>query len=384
MRPLRVVHLLDALSLGGAEYNVIRLVNALDRARFAPVIGSLRDAKPEARALVAPDVPVWEFHRREGRDLGLVPRLARRLRADHADIVHTHNWATYLYGVAGARLAGVRGVVHGEHGLERDNLVERPARVWARRALAGFVDRLVGVSGEICDRMALQYGVPRERIVYIPNGVDLGRFGTGISGDAVRAERGIAPDAPVIVSIGAFRPVKDFETLVRAFSIVHANHPAAHLLLVGSDEGGRFERGIREASPAVGPALANVHFLGLRLDTPEILAAADVYANSSLYEGMSNTILEAMACRKPVVATAVGGTPDLVTEGVEGFLVPPRDPAALAERIARLLEDRETARLLGERGRARVERDHSFAAMIARNAEIYESLFPARGAAAHR
>jgi glycosyltransferase involved in cell wall biosynthesis len=117
---------------------------------------------------------------------------------------------------------------------------------------------------------------------------------------------------------------------------------------------------------------------------PEILSAMDVYVNSSIYEGMSNSILEAMACSRPVVATAVGGTPDLVEHGVTGWLVPPREPEALADRIAEVLTDPDRAAEMGRRGRARVEQRHSFAAMIAANAALYEKLCRPRAGTGNR
>lgn len=370
---LRVVHVIHRLAVGGTEYNVVKLVNNLDRTRFAPVLCSLGTADDEARPLLESDVPLWEFHRHPGKDFRLVRMLMDHLRSERIDVLHSHNWSTFFYSVLAARLAGTPVIIHGEHGLEVDNLTEGRRRLYMRKVLAGMTDHFTGVSREICARIQ-SWGVPAERITFLPNGVDLTRFGEPSDPAAVRSSLGILPGEPVLMSIGVFRPIKDFTTLVRAFGILHARYPSAWLLLVGSDPGERFPKMMEEEAASLGPAAHRVRHLGLRLDTPELLATADVYVNSSLYEGMSNTLLEAMASRLPVVATAVGGTPDLIREGENGLLVPPRDPEAIAARVASLFEDKERARALGLRGRARIERGHSFARMVSLNAGLYESI----------
>jgi sugar transferase (PEP-CTERM/EpsH1 system associated) len=373
VKRIRVAHVINQLALGGMEYNVLKLLNRIDRDRFEPVIVSLRGAFDYARELAAPDIPIWEMNRREGLDLGLIVRLARRLRLERIDIVHSHNWSTYLYATLSARLAGVRVVVHGEHGLEVDTLVENPRRTRARRVLARVTDRFVGVSREICERVERWGGRP-DRISYIPNGVDLTRFGQPYPRNEIRASLSIEPEEPVVAGIGACRPVKDFGTLVRAFGIVLRRHPDAWLLLIGADPGNRFERKLRSEIPESDPMLRRTRLLGRRLDTPELLSAIDVYVNSSVYEGMSNTVLESMASRTPVVATAVGGTPDLIQDGVTGLLAPPSDPEALADRVLRLLADREYAASLAQRARRQIERNHSFDRMIALNEDLYDTV----------
>ena len=376
-RPLRVVHVIHRLALGGTEYNVVKLVNRLDRSRFHPILCSLATALADTRPLLAPDVPLWELHRRPGKDLRLIGLLARRLRAERVDVVHAHNWSTFFYSIIAARLAGVSVALHGEHGLEVDNLEEDSRRLLARKILSRFTDHFTGVSREICARIQ-SWGVPPESITFLPNGVDLDRFGVPSDEAATRAALGIAPSDFVVTTIGAFRPIKDYATLVRAFASIHERHPSAHLLLVGADPDGRYAPLLEEESKRLGSAAARVHRLGLRLDTPDLLAITNVYVNCSIYEGMSNTLLEAMACRKPIVATAVGGTPDLVTDGENGFLVPPRDPDAIADRVSRLLGDPELARAQGLQGRGRVERRHSFERMIGLNAGLYEILHDAK------
>jgi len=376
-RPLRVAHVIHRLALGGTEYNVLKLVNRLDRSRFVPFLCSLATAAEDTRPLLAPDVTLWDFHRRPGKDLRLVGLLAERLRTERIDVVHSHNWSTFLYSVVAARLAGVSVVLHGEHGLEVDNLEEDWRRLLARKILSRFTDHFTGVSREICARIQ-RWGVSPESITFLPNGVELDRFGVATDEAATRAAIGIGPDDLVVTTIGAFRPIKDFATLVRAFATIGRRHPSAHLLLVGSDPHDRYAPLLKEESERLGPAAARVHQLGLRLDTPDLLAITNVYVNCSLYEGMSNTLLEAMACRKPIVATAVGGTPDLVTDGENGFLVSAKDPEAIADRVCRLFEDPELARAQGLRGRARIERKHSFDRMIDLNAGLYEILHDAK------
>lgn len=376
MTPLRVMHVLDTLALAGTEYGVMKTVNMLDPARFAPWICCLGRSIPETRRLIRPDVRVMELNRRDhGIDWRLPWRLASLMRRERIQVIHSHNWSTFAYAVSSARIAGVPVVIHGEHGRDTASDSVSVRRRLLERVLASGTDHFTAVSRSIRDHISRDWGIAEDRVTFIPNGVDLARFGIEYPSAEIRARLGVEEGERLIGSVGEFRPVKDHMNLIRAFARVHRRVPAARLLLVGYDPDGWFARRLREEPLEDRRFLDDVRFLGLRTDIPEIMSLLDVYVNCSLYEGMSNTVLEAMASRKPVVATAVGGTPDIVEEGSTAWLVPPRDPESLADRILRLLENPEEARRMGGRGRERVERFHGYAAMVESNASLYETIY---------
>jgi sugar transferase (PEP-CTERM/EpsH1 system associated) len=353
------------------EYGVIKVVNRLPE-RIQPSICCLRHQEDSTRAVLDPRVLVVELHRNTHRNYGLIGVLASLFRREQIDVVHSHNWLTYMYAVLGARLAGVPVVIHGEHGHDEASTPAR--RLWAKRALKPCVTRFVAVSANIARELEQEWGVPRERVVCIPNGVDLLTFGARLDGRGVRDELGLGPDDEIVLNVGGIRPVKDHPTLIRAFARAHAARPRARLVLVGTD----YDRGLRANIEALASELGvrdDIRFTGVRRDIPELHAASDVYVNSSTYEGMSNTILEAMATRRPVVATAVGGNVDLVRDGVTGHLVPPGDWKGMGDRIAELLADRARRSSMGEAGRLEVEAHHEMASMVEAYASLYVQCF---------
>jgi sugar transferase (PEP-CTERM/EpsH1 system associated) len=373
--PLRVLHVLYSLGLGGTEYGVVKTVNMLDPARFAPWICCLGRSRPEVRRVIRADVQVVEMNRRAaGVDWSILWRLADLMRRERIQVVHSHNWSTFAYAVASARIAGVPVVIHGEHGRDTASGSVSARRRVLERVLASGTDHFTAVSQGICDHIRDDWRISAERITLIPNGVDLSRFGIDYPRTEILTRLGLKEGERLIGTVGEFRPVKDHMTLIRAFARVRLRIPEARLVLVGYDADDGFARRLRE-EPLGDPRIVDdIRFLGLRTDVPEILSLLDVYVNCSLYEGMSNSILEAMASRKPVVATSVGGTPDIVEDGRTAWLIPPSDPEALAARLVQLLEDPEGARRMGQRGRERVEQFHGYAAMGETNARLYETL----------
>jgi sugar transferase (PEP-CTERM/EpsH1 system associated) len=370
------MHVIDQLSLAGMEYGVIKLVNRIDPERIQSMIVSLRHHSEEARRLLPATIPVFEMRKTEGRNWRLIGRLASLLRDRRVDIVHSHNWSTLLYAVAAARLAKIPAVVHGEHG-KNDTLVNRPRRV-ASRLLALGLTRACAVSRDLAEELVRDWRVPRERVAWIPNGVDLDVFEKTAALDDLRREFGLTSDHRVLMNTGGFRPVKDHPTLLRAFAIVHRARPEARLLLVGSGGVADPRAGLDRMAADLGIGDA-VRFAGVRRDIPGLLELCEVYVSSSRYEGMSNTILEAMAATRPVVATAVGGTPDLVEDGVSGFLVPAGAEEPMAARVTQLLDDATLRRRMGEAGRARIEARHSMTEMVRAYSDLYETMWAERG-----
>jgi len=373
--PIRIAHVVDVLALAGMEYGVVKLVNRLDPLRFRSLIVCMQHQRDDVKTLLSSDVPVLEMHKQSGRNWRVIGRLADRFRVERVDIVHSHNWSTFLYSVLAARVAGVPIVVHGEHG--KDDTARHPRRILISRILAMGVERVCAVSRDLAEEVVRDWKVPAERVVWIPNGVDLDAFGGRQDTDSVRDEFGLAHDDLVMMNTGGFRAIKDHTTLLRAFALVHRAEPRARLLLVGQGNADDPRGGLDREAAALGVADA-VRFAGVRTDVARLLRACEVYVNSSRYEGMSNTILEAMAAGKPVVATAVGGNPDLVGDGVTGFLVPPADPETMAGRILDLLRQAPLRERMGAAARARMEATHSMPAMVRAYANLYQDLWARR------
>ncbi|HEU4723707.1 MAG TPA: glycosyltransferase [Candidatus Eisenbacteria bacterium] len=369
--PLRVAHVVDVLALAGMEYGVVKLVNRLDAARVRSMIVCMRHRRDDVSTLLSPDVPVFEMRKASGRNWRVILRLADLFRAERVDAVHSHNWSTFLYTVCAARLARVPIVIHGEHG--KDDTLRHPKRELGSRILAMGVDCVCAVSRDLAAEVAREWKVPSDRIRWIPNGVDLEAFGGDDRSPGLRGELGLAPDDLVVTNIGGFRGVKDHATLLRAFARVHGAEPRARLLLIGQGSAENPKGGLDREAADLGVAAA-VRFAGVRTDIPRLMRTTDVYVNSSRYEGMSNTILEAMAAGRPVVATAVGGTPDLVVDGETGHLVPSGDPDAMARRILELLKDVSRRAEMGRAGRARMEAVHSMPGMVRAYAALYAEL----------
>ncbi|MGH7495699.1 MAG: glycosyltransferase [bacterium] len=368
---IRLLHVVSGIALAGTEYNVIKLVNRLDRSRFLPAIAGLQVAPAGAREHVADDVETFELAKGHGFQLKLILQLAEIFRRQRIDIVHSHNWTTFLYAVLAARLAAVPVILHGEHGRDTEQYEHNWKRSWLRKYLASCCDQLTAVSTDIAELLRHTWGVPEGKISLIPNGVMLDKFKLVRDRGPAKRALGIATHVPTIGAvIGYIRPVKDLPNLFRAFALVRQKVPEAQLLVVGhAPDLQQFEDLASDLAIA-----GAVHFLGKRSDIHDVMPAFDVYVNSSIYEGMSNTILEAMASGVPVVATAVGGTPAIVSDGMNGALVPPKSPELMSETIAHLLENENKRKAMTQAGRLYIERHHSFQETLRQYEVLYLEL----------
>lgn len=302
--------------------------------------------------------------------LGRAAALARLLRRERTDLLHTHALAAAnVLARLGARLAGVPVVAH----LHIENRFRAPTAPLLRRldsATARLCARLVAVSDDT-RRAYERQGYPAGRIEVVHNGVELD--GAWPATDGVRAELGIPAGAPLVGEIARLCEVKGQRELIHALPLL----PEARVLFVGGDleRGGAFKRALERDAERLG-VRDRVVFTGHRHDARRLLAELDVLVLPAWTEGLPLVVLEAMAQRRPVVATPVGGTPEVVADGETGLLVPPRDPAALAGALRRLLDDPDLRRRMGEAGRRRVAERFSAAAMVARVLEIYDEVVP--------
>lgn len=362
-----VVHVVHSLAAGGLENGVVNVV-AGTGAHVRHAIICLSTAGPFARRL-PPGTPVASLDKRPGNDPRLWVRLVRELRRLRPAVVHTRNWATWD-AVPAARLAAVPAVIHGEHGRDvGDPEGRHRRRNLLRRILAPLVTQFVAVSEDLGRWLVSVVGIPAAKVCVIRNGVDLTRFVPGPR-DAARRTLGLPRGARVVGTVGRLDPVKDHASLVDAFAELASAFPDAVLAIAGDGPAGP-ELAARVARLGLGE---RVRLLGERDDVPRVLRALDVFVLPSVAEGMSNTLLEAMATGLPVVATRVGGNPELVDDGVTGLLVPRRAPRALAAAIARYLDDPHLAALHGKAGRQRAEERFALPVMCEAYARLYRDL----------
>lgn len=348
-----VVHVAGQLEYGGLEKLLVEFARHADRHRFALHFVSLADPGPVAADLAALGWPVTALGLGPGIHPTAVPRLTRLFGSTGAAVVHTHNTRALLYAGPAARLAGVRRLVHSRHG---QSFGKGTRDRWLRRVGSQLADRVVCVSHD-ARRLAMAEGIPAGRLRTVWNGIDASRFGSA------------DPAGPgPVVAVGRLSPEKDYPTLVRAVALVARDAPDFRLQLAG---GGACEGEIRDLVRSLGVEHV-ISLLGPVKDIPRLMASGSMFALSSLTEGISLTILEAMAAGLPVVATAVGGNPEVVADGVTGLLVPAADPRQLADALLALWRDPARRAALGEAGRQRVHEYFDVRRTVARYELIYD------------
>lgn len=295
-------------------------------------------------------------------------RMASLFRRYRPDVVHTRNW-TCIDAIIGARLAGVPVVIHGEHGRgASDPDGTNRFRRGVRRLLNPLVTHFVTVSRDLAHWLASDVGIPSAKITHIYNGVDTDTYSPRDQHEARRA-LGLPEARFVIGTVGRLDPVKDHRGLVEAFGRVAQRHDA-RLLIVGDGPcRADLEHLVNELALS-----SRVHLIGERDDIPQVLRALDIFTLPSLGEGISNAILEAMATGLPVVATRVGGNPELVHDGVTGFLVARRSTDALASALHRYMEDPLLIRRHGDAGRMRVLDEFSLSRMFTAYGALYSRI----------
>ena len=359
--PVHVHHVLLSLEPGGLENGVVNVVNGLDPARFRSSVCCLKSSGPFAARIRRDDVQVHSMGHGRGNDWRLPFRLARLFRATRTDIVHTRNAEAFFYAGMGARLAGIPVLLHSEHGRTFN---DRAVRLYAQRLLSRWADGIFAVSGTLRDDLVRHVGLPPSRVDVLHNGVDRSRFG-GADRECARRLLGLDAGSLVVGSVGRLVAVKNYALLLKAFAALRRDD--AVLLLAGD---GPERPALEQLVQGLGLA-SSVRLLGHRDDVPAVLAALDVFALSSRSEGMSNTLLEAMAAGLPIVATRVGGNAEIVRDGVDGLLVDDDDAPGFAHALRGLAEHAGRRAAMGAAGRERVATEFSIEAMVERYARYY-------------
>ena len=378
-RPVRIARVIARLNVGGPAQHVILLAAGLDRTRFLTTLitgtagrdeGDLSSA---ARARGVEPVVIRQLGptihpMHDAMALGKLVRLFRQLRPD---VVHTHTAKAGALGRVAARLAGVPAIVHTFHGHVLEGYFSPAAThcfLWIERALAHITDRIITVSPRLRQALlGMRIGRP-EQVEVVPLGLDLDRFLRAPKGqNDLRRTLRIPAGTPLLGIVGRLVPIKDHPTLFQALTLLPGGGQAPHLLIVGDGE--RREE-LQRLAHHLGLA-SRVHFLGWRDDLEAILGGLDVVICCSRNEGTPVALIEAMAAGVPVVSTDVGGVGDLLVHGETGWLVPPGDPAALAQGIQGLLGDPELCGRLAVAARPVALEKHHVKGLIHRMETLY-------------
>jgi sugar transferase (PEP-CTERM/EpsH1 system associated) len=360
---IRVVHLVLSVDFAGLEMVVFDLARATDLNRFEPHVVCLRNRGGLADRFEAKGIP---FHNLDCRTLPKVRtlfKLTRLLRRLRPHVLHTHNPSPHMFGALAAPLAGVPVLVHTKHGR---NYPHKPRAVLVNRIATQFTDCIVPVSHAAAEVARRVERVPRRKIHVIRNGIDLAEFPQP---DAEAPELGRRA-----IHVGRLIRLKDQFTLLRATRLVVDRAPDFGLDIIG-------EGPVREELLALCAELKlqeHVRFLGFRNDVRALLPRAGFFILCSLSEGISISILEAMAAGLPVVATDVGGNREVVGHDQTGLLVPAQAPEALAQAMLAIHLHPERARRMGDAGRLRVKREFDLGAVVARYEALYLALLKPR------
>jgi glycosyltransferase involved in cell wall biosynthesis len=347
---------ITSMPVGGAETLLVELVRRLDRDHFLPELCCLKYFDTLGEVLSA-EVPSFTGLLEHKFDIAVLWRLTKLLRKRRIDAVVTVGTGgdKMFWGRLAAWFAGVPVICSALHSTGLPDHVEL-----INRMLAPLTDAFIAVAEPHGQYLTSHEGCPAKKVRVIPNGVDVERFHPRWPNVALQKKFDLPAETPVVGIVAALRSEKNHELFLQAASLVHEQLPAARFLIVGD---GPQRKKLEALSQELGIADA-VRFLGTRRDVPEMLALMNVVALTSHMEANPICLMEAMACEKPVVATRVGSVGENVLDGQTGYLTPPGDPAAFADRLLTLLRDREQAAMMGRAGREHVISHGSVECMV--------------------
>lgn len=364
---MKITHVVENLNRGGLERVVIDLARAQAAAGHDCQVVCLFEAGSLAPELTSHGVPVIACDKRQGADPRAIWRLRHALASQRTEVLHSHNGIPHYYAMVAALGLGLRRVVNTSHGMGSSSPASR--REWLFRQSMRRADVAVAVSEAAGQRLADIGVVPPHKLRVLPNGIRTQAFRQ--RDPRLRAQLanslGLAPDTQIVGFVGRLNWAKDLGTMIAAFARLLARRDDVALVLAGEGE----ERTALEGAIAQAGIGERVFLLGDRGDVPELLPAFSMFAMSSISEGYSIALLEACACALPIVATRVGGNAEIVTDGVNGLVVPPREPDALAAAIDSLLDDPQRAAEMGRAGRAWLLSNATFEVMASRYLDVY-------------
>ncbi len=369
-----IAHVIYRLGVGGLENGLVNLINHMPEDRYRHVIICLTDSTDFKQRLHRDNVRVVELHKKPGQDWLSFWRFYQVLKQHGVTLVHTRNLAALEYQIP-AFLAGIKHRVHSEHGWDVfDPDGTNKKYQWLRRFLSPLVQVFIPLSKHLQDYLQYKVNIPSKKITRICNGVDAQKFYPGQSKNISECAFLNESDKLIIGTVGRMHGVKDQMTLAQAFVSLMQMKPEyldfVRLVMIG--DGPLHEQAMQYLDQA---QLSHCVWLpGERKDIADLMRAMDIFVLPSIAEGISNTILEAMATGLPIVATRVGGNPELVESGENGILVHPKAPDTMAKGLDTLIADTEQRKRMGLASRRRVEQQFSIDVMVANYLAVYDGL----------
>ena len=371
MQTINIAHVVFSFGAGGIENGIVNLVNNLDPDRYRHTIVCLTNAGEFAEKIHGGNSNLIELHKKDGNDWGLPFKLRRVFKNNGIDIVHLRGWPTLIEGIIGAKLAGVKKIIYGFHGKTIQDISTRNRkRQFAEMIAVRFIDRVVTLSEIMAADYAQYAKIPTSKIQVIYNGVDTEKFNNKSNIKKIRKELAINEDDFVIGSVGRLDPVKDFPTLIKAFSLFCMDIGCSKLIIVGEGP----ERTALEKLAKDVAVEEKTIFTGYRNDIDKLMQAMNIYVQTSLYEGFSNTIVEAMAAGLPVVATDVGGNSVLIKSRTGNILIEPANPTLLSSTLLKLTRNKTTMSQIARENRKTTEREFSITEMVNRYHNSYSNI----------
>jgi len=372
LRRLRILHVFNYLGLGGTELTALRMMSHLDPSQFENLVCGVRGFDPKVAKERYPGGIEVIVADREHKSRSQVSSLVEVIKKHQPDVVHSRNWGT-IESVPAAWFAGVPVVIHSEHGYEVETLTKLPIhRRVLRRAVYAMADSIFTVTGQLQEFHAKQAWISPKRIRVICNGIDTEKFAPRVDlKKALRDKLQIPAERFVIGSVGRIVPIKDHGTMLKAAELLVGRGLDLHVVLVGSGpELVRHQGYAKQSSELSG----RVTLMEATENVVEALTAMDVFVLPSLSEGMSNTLLEAMSCGLPVVASRVGGNPEVLGEKRSGLLFTAGNTPELADCVARLAADGGLRKQLGDAARERILQKFSLQRMVDDYSRLYWEL----------
>lgn len=372
--PVNILYIIPRPEIGGAERQLIMLIKGLDRKQFCPHVVCLDGDGSLLQEFQNAADKVIILNRNYPLSPSIITALIRHIRSLRPAVVHTWLYIANLYGGCAAHLAGAPALVVSQRGLGI-NPQHTPFKIWKMRIfntlIAQIADRLLVNAKAITEPMWRAGFRPKQtHVVY--NGLDLSNQITEDQRALLRKELQIQQGQIILGSVARIDPKKDLITLLRAVAQVARSHPEVRLLVIG----GGFPDYLQKLETLVHSLgiKTRVDFLGFRNDAQALLSICDISLLSSITEGLPNALLESMLLGKPIVATSVGGVPELIRNGIEGWLVPPRKPECFANRIIDLIENPDHATRMGAAGRSKAQRNFSSESLVQNTQQIYSEL----------
>lgn len=375
MGKINILHIYQNSKVGGVQQQLLSLLKAYNREVFNPIFCCLGPKEEVGKEIENLGIDFIALNRKRYHrfSLKIIINLYRLMKKKHIHVVRTHKYRASLYGRIAAWLAGVPVIITSVHGNYRKDL--RLERRIANKIMSKITDKIVAVSESIKKDIVKHDKINPSKIVVIHNGVDILRFNPENIFLNVRGELSINDNDVVVGFVGRLVPAKGLQYLIEAISIIQLKVENIKLLIVGE---GSLIYSLKNKARELG-IKESVIFTGKRRDIPEVLSCIDIFVMPSVAEGLPNSLLEAMAMGKPIVATTVGGIPEIIENEINGLIISPEDPESLASAIKFFIGNKGLAEKLGQAAKEFVLRKYSIKAIAVQWECLYKSLLKEKG-----